>query len=199
MAFDERQDRVLLHHAHLDQHFAQPQALLRALGQRLVQLLRRDDVGADELLAERGPQRRATRRRGSPCAPAALASQRSSVDLVRQPPHSLHKAPHRAARIAKDFKPRADARRLQHFATQRAEVRQLQRPAHALTFFLHVQQQFQPRTIDQRHALQIEHDLRLPALEPRLEHAGQLGDVLAGNAIAAADHVDRALAFCVRT
>ena len=53
VVLDERQDRFFLHHAHLDQHFAQPQALLRTLGQRQVELLRRDDVGADQLLAER--------------------------------------------------------------------------------------------------------------------------------------------------
>ena len=51
VAFDERQDRVLLHHAHLDEHFTKPQTLLRTLGQREIQLLGSNEVGADELLA----------------------------------------------------------------------------------------------------------------------------------------------------
>ena len=53
MAFDERQDGLFLDHAHVDQRFAEPQAFLRAFGQGLVELLRRDNVGADEQLAER--------------------------------------------------------------------------------------------------------------------------------------------------
>ncbi len=34
VSFDERQDRILLHHARLDEHFAEPQSLLRAFRQR---------------------------------------------------------------------------------------------------------------------------------------------------------------------
>ena len=53
MAFDIRQNGFLLNHAHLDQGFAEPQTLLRTFRQRPVQLVRRDDVGPDQLLAER--------------------------------------------------------------------------------------------------------------------------------------------------
>ena len=81
-------------------------------------------------------------------APGRLARGRQRV--ARSPPtNSLHKAPHRAARVTKHFEPRADACRLQHFATQRAGIRQLQRAAHPLTFLLKIQQQLQARAIDQ--------------------------------------------------
>src|SRR5262245_5320831 len=53
MPLDERQDRILLHHAHLDQRFAELQAFLRTFGQRPIELLRRNETGADQLLAER--------------------------------------------------------------------------------------------------------------------------------------------------
>ena len=110
MALDERQDRVFLDHAHFDQHFAQPQALLRTFGQGLVQLLGRDEVGADQLLAERRPAARRGGRDGT--AAAGLRSHRSLIDV--------HSTKLRTALPVspKHFEPGADARHLQHFAAQ---------------------------------------------------------------------------------
>jgi hypothetical protein len=54
MAFDERKDLILLHHAHFDERFAKPQAFLRTLCQGEIELLGRDECGANKLLTERG-------------------------------------------------------------------------------------------------------------------------------------------------
>jgi hypothetical protein len=55
MTFDERQDGVLLHHTHFDQRFTESQSFLRTLGKRLVELLRSNELGTDELLTEGSP------------------------------------------------------------------------------------------------------------------------------------------------
>ena len=65
MAFDERQDRFFLDHAHFDERFTEPQTLLRTFGQGLIELFGRDEVGADQLLAERRPAGRAAAAAGT--------------------------------------------------------------------------------------------------------------------------------------
>ena len=63
VALDVREDVVLLYHAHFNEGFAEAQALLRALRERLIELLGRDEGRTDKLLAERRPGRSRGRRR----------------------------------------------------------------------------------------------------------------------------------------
>ena len=101
MAFDERQDRIFLHHAHLDEHFAEPQTLLRTFGERLIQLLRRNEVGADQLLTERRPPDARSGRGASFGADGEPVAADSLDLLVRSSPTTLiaqNSAPHRPNR-----------------------------------------------------------------------------------------------------
>ena len=95
MAFDERQDGLFLDHAHVDQRFAEPQAFLRTFGQGLVELLRRDDVGADEQLAERAGA--AQRRDGGGgfrrCRRVTELIAKSSVLALPVSPNTSNRAP----------------------------------------------------------------------------------------------------------